>query len=228
MEKTETEPTIFVLPHGGLGDAIVCNAIFRHFAETHNVVIPIKFHNVPSVSWMLRGLPVALLGVHEDEAAKRLAVAAERRGHRVLRLGMFGKGFDEKRWGESMFAHAGIPFEKRWSDWKVERDLSREFEPPKEPYAFVHEDEKRGFTIDKNRISIDPLRLVLTTDAKTDNLFDYCRLIENASEIHVIDSCFAILADSLNTLKAKRKVVHVYARKNALPPTYRPGWEILK
>lgn len=220
-------PTVFCVNHLGLGDHLVCLPIYRHFAETHNVLVPVKFHNIPSVQWMVRGLHVALLGVKDDEGMNNLADAAVRRGARVLRLGMFGKGFDEKRWDKVMFAQAGIPFEHRWSKWHVDRDLAREFEPPSKPYAFVHEDLDRNFAIDFSRAYTE-LPLVYSQNYRTDILFDYCRLIENATELHVIDSCFAILADSLPNLKAKRKVVHLYARANALPPTYSPGWEILR
>jgi hypothetical protein len=128
-----------------------------------------------------------------------------------------------------MFEQAGIPFEKRWSDWKIDRDLSREFEPPKCEYAFVHEDTARGFCINGVDASIpNHMAIVFAQKGRTDNLFDYCRLIEGATELHLIDSCFAILADSLPSLKAKRKVIHLYARKGALPPTYRGDWEILR
>lgn len=223
----ENNPTIFCRGHLGCGDHLVCLPIYRHFAETHNVLIPVKFHNVPSVQWMVRGLHVALLGVKDDASANNLADAAARRGARILRLGMFGKGFDEKRWDQVMYEQAGIPFEKRWTDWKVERDLSREFISPPQPYAFIHDDWDRGFRINPMNLPSD-LGFVHAAHRKTDNIFYYVRLIENATEIHVIDSCFAILADSLPDLKAKRKVVHIYARPNALPPTYQPGWEILR
>lgn len=232
MGRTEDKPTLFLVPHGGLGDHIVCLPIYRHFAQTHNVLLPVKNHNLPSVQWMLRGLPVAFFSITNDEQVKRLADVAAKRGAEILKLGMFGEGFDEKHWSESMFEQAGLPFEARWSKWKVDRDLSREFEPPNEPYVFLHEDEDRGFLIDWDRHiwpSVpDGSRVILPEPGKTENLFDYCRLIENATELHLIDSCFAILADSLHNLKAKRKVIHLYARANALPPTYSPGWEILK
>lgn len=222
----ESEPTIFIQGHLGSGDHLVCLPIYRHFSETHNVIVPVKFHNLPSVQWMVRGLNVALIGVEDDTGAHNLADATARRGARILRLGMFSKGFDEKRWSETMYEQAGIPFEKRWSDWKIDRDLSREFEPPKEPYIFVHDDERRGFKIDAKRLPNGWIECPIP--GKTENIFDYCRLIEEATEIHCIDSCFAILADSLTTLKAKRFVVHAYARPNALPPSYRNSVELLR
>lgn len=218
-------PTIFCVNHLGCGDHIVCNAIYRHFAETHNVVIPVKFHNVPSVQWMLRGLPVALMGVPDDEWGKNLAATCEKLGHRILRLGMFGKGFDEKRWDSVMYQQAGVPFEHRWKKWHVDRS-SYELAPPATPYVFCHEDSERGFLIDRARLpkGIEILRATKLTE----NIFDWCSVIEEADELHLIDSCFAILADSLTTLKANRKVVHLYSRPGALPPTYKQDWEILR
>ncbi len=218
-------PTIFILPHAGLGDHLVSNAIYRHFAQTHNVVIPVKKHNVSSVQFMLRGLPVAILQVEDDEEAKTLFRVAQKRCD-TLALGMFGKGFYEKDWDREFFRMANIPFEDRWNKWHVERDLSREFEPQIEPYVFIHEDRNRGFQIKEALLpKINRYRVMPNV---TDNIFNYCQLIEEATEIHVIDSCFAILADSLPKLKAKRFVVHAYARPNALPPSYRNNVELLR
>ena len=172
--------TIFCVHHLGLGDAIVCLPIYRHFSETYNVVLPVKFHNVPSVQWMVRGLNVALLGVKDDTGAHNLADAAARRGARILRLGMFGKGFDEKRWSECMYEQAGIPFEDRWKKWTINRDPSREFEPQLKPYVFIHEDRNRGFQIKEAFLpKINRYRVMPNV---TENLFDYCRLIEEAEE----------------------------------------------
>lgn len=229
MAKESEPSTVLLRSHLGMGDMILVNSIIRHMAQDQSVLLPCKRQNCESIQFMTRDLPVAVMAVDDDQKADRLAQVAEKQGRDVLRLGMFGKGFDEKRWDAVMFEQAGVPFEDRWTKWHVERDLSREFEPPKEPYAFVHQDQSRGFIIDRERADISSDKVIwFAHKGATDNIFDFCRLIENAEEIHVIDSCFAILADSLNTLKAKRKVVHLYAREGALPPTYSPGWEILK
>jgi len=220
-------PALAVRHHLGAGDHLICLPIYRHFAAKYGLLIPVKRRNVETVQFMTRDLCRAILAVDDDAMADRLVETARKRGCLVLRLGMFAEGsFDEKQWDREFYRVAGIPFEARWAKWTVERDLSREFEPPKEPYVFVHQDVKRGFTLDYCRLP-KHLHMVEPELGKTENIFDYVRLIENADELHVIDSCFAILADSLTTLKAKRKVVHLYCRPNALPPTYKPGWEIL-
>lgn len=211
----------------GLGDFVVANAIIRHFTQTHNVLIACKPQNVPSVQWMVRGLPVALLQ-GDDALADKLAIVAKRRGHDVLKLGMFNDGpFDEKIWDQEFFRQAGIPFEKRWSEWKAERDLSRELKPTRKEYALIHDDPKRGFVIDAKRLPSN-LPIDLIEPGWTDNIFDWLTIIENATELHLIDSCFAILADSLPNLKCKRFVIHQYARPKGLMPTYRFPVEILR
>ena len=167
---------------------------------------------------------IAILPIHDDE--EMTSVAKAWKGDH-LRLGSFGKSFEPKEWDKSMFKQSGVDFNLRWDDASIPRDFSREFEQPDGPYGFMHDDFDRGFRIKKELLP--KIRMLAPNHPRvTPNIFDYCRLIENATEIHVIDSCFAILADSLTTLKAKRKVVHLYARPGALPPTYRDGWEILK
>jgi len=41
-----------------------------------------------------------------------------------------------------------------------------------------------------------------------DNIFDYCKIIENATEIHIRDSCFSCLCPFLDLSKVKRKVMY--------------------
>lgn len=220
-----------------MGDMLIANAIFRHFAKTRDLLIPCKIQNLPSVQFMLHDLnpKPAFFAVINDEQVNRLFGVASKRGVETLRLGMFGNPmyWDEKVWDQSLFAQASffakevIPFEQRWTGFHVERDLSRELDSPPEPYAFIHEDVQRGFILDRSKLPTG-MQCVGPYAALPHLVFDYCRLIENATELHLIDSCFAILADSLTTLKAKRKVVHIYSRPNALPPTYRHDWELLR
>jgi hypothetical protein len=45
-------------------------------------------------------------------------------------------------------------------------------------------------------------------DFLSDNLFDYCMLIENATEIHISDSSFSCLMPYLDLKKVQKKVIH--------------------
>ena len=67
-----------------------------------------------------------------------------------------------------------------------------------EDYIFLHEDVNRNYIIDRNYIINKDLRIISPIEGLTDNIFDYCYLLENAKEVHCIDSSFRLLADSIN------------------------------
>lgn len=222
-------PQIVIYGNLGAGDSIVCNAILRHYAKTHSVFALCKKHNIQSLNFMTRDVRnIEWLIVDGDSDALDFCALIEKEGYKVLNIGMFGPHpFNPAEWDKSHFAAAGVPFEDRWSKWKVVRQPSRELKPPEGPFCFVHEDASRGFVIDRQRLP-ENIPWVFAEPGLTQNLFDWTAHIEQATEIHMIDSCFAILADSLTELKAKRMVVHLYARAGALPPTYgNQKWEVI-
>ena len=118
--------------------------------------------------------------------------------------------------------------------YRVERDLQREQSffnrvVPAQPYIFMHDDSIYGSSIDPMKI---PAALpVVRADPKlTDNIFDYCGVIEKAAQIHVVDSVFMFLVDCLPYANPGQKLfVHRYARAN--PPWNLPvlkkNWTML-
>jgi hypothetical protein len=127
---------------------------------------------------------------------------------------------------------AGVPFEKKWESFHIVRDPAREAALAQklklsDKYVFVHDDHR--YPIDDARIS-SSLRTFRVGPGLTDNLFDFCDVIEKAEEIHVIDSSFMFLIDCLPYEAPNQKLfVHRYARPNAawnLPILKKP-WVIL-
>jgi len=47
-----------------------------------------------------------------------------------------------------------------------------------------------------------------SSDFSSDNLLDYCTLIENATEIHIADSAFSCLMPFLDLKNVKKKCIH--------------------
>jgi hypothetical protein len=75
-------------------------------------------------------------------------------------------------------------------------------------YIFVHDDRERGYTIDRTRLRgipvYDPVSVL------SDTILAFKDVLENAAEIHTIDSVFFHFAESL---KPKGKLfIHRYAR----------------
>ena len=64
-------------------------------------------------------------------------------------------------------------------------------------YVFIHDDSSRGFIIDDDLVINNNLRIIRPSIGFTDNVFDYCYLMENSFESHFIDSSFRLIFDSL-------------------------------
>lgn len=218
---------IFLQWHLGLGDAILCNGMVRFLAKEYDeVILPAKNRNVSTVTWMFSDVPqVTVLPVREDR--EMLEMVRSRFKIITCSIGVWSRYGLEMPWAESLYAHAKVPFECRWSEfklpWKPLHNFGVEFP------AFVHDDPKRGYNIDQTKLP--PCSCVYIPNPK-DPFSKHVQLMHTAMEIHVIDSCFLCLADSIETC-AKRHVLHLYATahdpyKKFGPPTLRKNWEILR
>lgn len=218
---------LFLSQHLGIGDHLVTNAIVRGYATDYSeVVVPCKHHNLKTVKFMFRDLPhVKVVPVDGDDMMLTLSQGYAVKGHDILGLGSFGNCYDHAKgdWDRQMYNQAGMVFEKRWTDFFVKRDPKSEI-PARPGLTFLHQDVKRGFVVDKRRLPSD---CDVIQPFPTETIFNWWSVLEEADEIHCIDSSFAILVDSIPT-RAKRLVLHLYARPGARPPTYKKPWNVLK
>jgi hypothetical protein len=211
-----------------MGDLIICNALFRHFAERHSVVvIPVKDSYVQSATFMLRDVPSTLVVPAHRNADAANVVNSYRTSGPVLFLGNQGINYQREQFDRSFYEQAALPFETRWSGFKIVRDTSVELSPPSLPFAFVHEDTSRGFAIDRSRPCFSGLPECTPVTGMTDNIFAWLPTILSATEIHCIDSSFALLVDSLEICSDVRLYLHRYARPAVTIPTYRLHWQYL-
>jgi hypothetical protein len=186
--------------HLGLGDHIICNGLVREIYKNDPFVkLYCKKQNAESVSFMYRDLTfLKIIEIDCDED-----VIEEKN---LLRIGfdriLFYINSEKITWDESFYRQISIDFSKRWSSFYVERDPIREnslfkkLNPEKEKFALIHS--KGSDAIDRiNRKLIDKdLKQIEIKKIYTNNIFDYCLLIEKAEEIHCIDSAFKHLIDS--------------------------------
>lgn len=224
---------LFIQWHLGLGDAIISNAIVRHFAKLYPlIVLPVKYHNVPSVQFMLRDLENVLIRPVEDDAEQ--IMFAERVWEcEVLRIGGWGipdgRLFDPGHWDRSFYEQGGLPFDLRWSGWKCKRDITSErgfsFDGP---YMFLHDDPTRGFQIDLKRVWGEKTGLRIEKPTQTQHIFQWWNIVEHAEEIHCIPSSFAHWIDSIDLPKNPRLFLHAYTRKGEPLAIFKKNWEILR
>ena len=111
---------------------------------------------------------------------------------------------------ERTYKHFGIPYEHRWSECPIESACSRveQMAVPDRKYAFVHDDPDRGYRIDLERLP--DLTCYHPSSFERESILEFKDLLENATEVHVIDSVFFHLVESL---KPKGKLFfHRYSR----------------
>lgn len=205
--------------HLGLGDHLLCNGLVRDYATRYDeIIIPVWAHNKASVDYMFRDLGKVETHIVKDaQEAREIALDCD--AH--LDLGYNGEKFNETKFDQEFYRQGAVLFSHRWNLFHFERDQVQEAKC-NVPFRFVHDDWGRGFQI--TRIKIDDANPIVRPHPLP-NIFQFVWMLENADEIHCINSSFLILADSIPT-KAKRLVFHKYARPTD-HPTLKKDWETI-
>lgn len=223
--------TLYVLGHLDLGDSIVMNGLIRSLLDDWGKVVWfVKPEYVPAVSSMMSDCATELAvlpaeGGYDDPAAKWLPSYLN-----VLRLGYFHRGtFDALHWDYEFYRQAKVPFDYRWDAFKHAQDRGPWATWGKRDQAVIHERPEVNFRINRGTLPAKDL-VFLTPGANSP--WDYIRPLYESSEIHVVDSAFLCLADSLDFRldKSTRLVFHAYAKTYpgiARWPALKKNWEII-
>lgn len=222
----------------GLGDHIACNGLVREYCKKYGRIgLFCSPNNEPSVSFMYRDLHnLKLHSIRSHrEAAKfiwrnRLRLS-DVRYDKVLQVGSFDPESGVK-YERQFYNSAGLPLETLWDSFFVERDTEREQALSKKIgtqgfYIFLHDDSRFPIIPDKIHSNFTVVR---PDQHLTNNIFDYCDVLEHAEEIHVIDSSFMFLVDCLSYANPRQRLfVHRYARENMEwnLPILKKNWHII-
>jgi hypothetical protein len=237
----------------GLGDSLLCHGIVRQKAKEYDLVVVLaKYENAQSVAWMYRDLANVLVRhVIDDGDATFFCetiqpVTKDALGNKFpwkrLYLGAHGPGgMKAEIFDQEFYRQADLSFELRWSNFQVQRDEGMEnqmisamtgstLKLDRDDYVFVHDDASRGFTITKEvghychwHIGKEGWQDVHPW-SKGLPIFAYWKVIEQAAEIHCINSSFAIWIDSMDLPKNPKLYLHLYARPSGEVPTFRKDW----
>jgi hypothetical protein len=236
---------IYILGHQGIGDHILCSGIYREYAKRYkHCVIPVYGEKVSILRDLLKDVENMQLIFFKSELWE-MKMQVHRNllrffGYDSLNLGHHGKNFfrdPDKRLDENYYLQAGIPLEARWNSFNYVRNIEKEIELynlmgcADQEYIFVHDDISRNFCIDESRLpkGIKIIRPDMRL-AKKFSFFDYIYIIENAYQIHVMESSFGALIESL--VLDVPKFAHRYARPEAKSDfrhefTYKSNWKVL-
>lgn len=206
----------FIYHHLGLGDHIVNNGMVRYFYKQYgNLTLFAYKHNVKNVQYMYRDLDkFQVIGVESDSQTDHYI---ENNNLDCLKIGFndLAKVMPELAFDKAFYKLAGLDFSVRFDEFYFQRDLRKEEEllqtlnPTGEKYIFVHDDASRGFSIDMNKVTKD-YKIIMND--RGFNVFDYITLIENAEEIHFMQSSFKELMCSYK-LEKPTLYQHNYVRQ---------------
>lgn len=200
----------YIYHHLGLGDHIICNGMIRYFCKKYdNVVIFCKTNYYDNVSYMYRDLNNLEIFNFSDD----VEVVQFINGNFNVKNNLIKPGFenldsclDRMTFDEAFYHLAGLDFQIRFDEFYFERDLEREDEvcktlnPDDEKYIFVLDDPNRGYNINMSKVT-DEYK-VIRNDYQFE-IFDYIKLLENAEEIHMMQTGFLDMVNSYKMDKPK-------------------------
>lgn len=221
---TPYQPNVkYIYHHLGLGDHIILNGLVRYLIQDTNTnyYLFCKPHNEPSVGFMYRDLPNMHFVTVKDDVEVN-SILQKIHPNNVIRIGFENLNWNlkDQYFDKAFYSQFNLPIQTKWEKFYTNRDLNREnklfqsLNIEKGKYIFLHEDVNRSFKI--NRDLIQDKSLSIIEPYKTDTIFDWCTVIENAAEIHCICSSFKNLADNLD-LKTNKLYYHISYVDNGKP-----------
>jgi len=225
----------------GIGDIIIAAPIAHYFiGQGHEVFWPVESN---FYSFVQAAFPdIRFIPVYEEQTGyatveyflSQPKAELERRGcdtifclySHLLDLDIIDKQLAwSLKFDEYKYAITGVPFDQKWQ-LSITRNLEREqalFErlAIHGHYIVIH-DQGEGFKLDI-QLPNDLLRdyQIVRISTLTDNPFDWLLVIERASMLLCVDSCFANLVEQLNFCSHKYLFLRSHTRGT---PVFKNSW----
>lgn len=247
---------LFFVPHLGLGDHFLTNGLLRSVSKGKNIIaMPVKQNNFWAIRRMFADMenlclvPLDGSNLYSDDFHVKAALALKdfykQMGYESIGVGHFGdkvsKFYNFLNSGGTpdvfFYEELGVDIKEKYDSFKIHRSPEREkfifdsFDIQPGKYAFLHDDPSRGRTIDRSYVS-EGLKIV--TPSKmfySGDIVDYGMVIENAAELHYMNSSFSDFSDFMDLSNVKRRVMHLYARTPGDPETsvsYRHEFDMIR
>jgi hypothetical protein len=218
----------------GLGDHIFLIGAIRWLASvSERVILDVQDFQLPDLSYAYRDVPNVHLRGKPTKLIEGLLATPD-----LPYLAMpMGAGGTIEHWTHQAL---GLPAVLSWTNYHIARDRTTEEAlrqslglQPGDRYIVIHDDQKRGFSINKSRIN--PRFGVRTIhpggsrgQSRSFPIFAWIGILEAAQEIHLIESAFAALIDRSPSITAPIHL-HRYARR-PIPKwraaRHRKDWQI--
>jgi len=195
---------LYIYHHLGLGDHFICNGLVREIIkknEFDTYILFVKNRNYVTIKNMyldIKNLDFYIVDDNNGDVEIRNMLEHNKNNIVVGYFANFWGSNFSKTMDENFYKQANVSHDCRWTSFKINRNLDNEqklydkYNITSE-YIFIHDDDDRKIkTFRKDLQIIKPINNI------TDNVLDYMKIIENATEIHCIDSSFKSLIESID------------------------------
>lgn len=235
---------IYIYHHLGLGDHISCNGIVRSILKKNkktNIFLFCKKSLTDLVKFMYRDkkniklIPIQTKGKSEKEYSDKIENYLKnlKNKHKIIKIGFenFNKiynqiySYNNPVTYDMIFYHQlNLSYKKRFLEcfWKRDhKEENRVFKKltknKKKKYAFIHDDPKLGYIIDKKFVNSG---LEIIKNDKNENIFHMGKILEKAEELHLMESSIRNMSESL---KIRSRNINLYIwRRRKISPIYSP------
>lgn len=192
--------------HLGLGDHIVCNGLLNHFSESFSTIyLPVKSRDLKNINYLYKDNDkIKVFKIEHETEVKDINNFAKKNNLNILKV-----GFKKRKppFNVSFYEQFNLPYNYSFNKFKISRDEEKEaslFEHLKKiykvkgPYQVVHNQSSYGTVDLQSNKNLPKIYIEKETDLYK-NIFLYLKVIENAAEIHCLDSSFLHLVERVKT-----------------------------
>ena len=205
---------IYIHHHLGLGDHFHCNGVVRFLLKNRypnkqaNLFAKKKYSQM--VEFMYRDLEkLKIISISDDDKKEFDEVNSYLKKDDILERIGFDYFLENKDKGKTIdmlfYEQLKINYSDRFKLTYWKRDNTKEENlynqlVKKKDFVFIHDDPGRNFIISEKNISKE---FQIIKNSYQYSIFDYCKIIENAKEIHVMESSVRCMLEFLNTKNSK-------------------------
>ena len=192
--------------HLGLGDHIVCNGLLNHFSESFNkIYLPVKSRDLNNVNYLYKDTnKIEVFKIEHETEVEDITTFLKKNNLTILKV-----GFKKRKppFNLSFYEQFNLPYNYSFNKFKITRDEEKEESllkhlkdvyEVKGPYQVVHNQSSYGKVDLQSNKNLPKIYIEKETDLYK-NIFLYLKVIENAEEIHCLDSSFLHLVERVNT-----------------------------
>lgn len=213
--RTKTFDKLFFGSPVSLGDTFVYTGVVHYYADrTGELHLPIDPRFEATTRCLYQDYPNIIIAPLSGEDITGDSYVAAHPMSRVVRNSFESITVEGHRchvnWDCEVYDWYELPYSTRYNNFRLPKfnqgseDLYNQFVQNNEPYLLVHRSTSKNpvLPIDvwgmRRNFGLPDMKIIEVQEGQTDNMMDYVKLIQNASEIHCVASSFHCLVDSMH------------------------------